>query len=162
MLILENINDLLNEGLNKGMFYKYMDDPSVYLDGYQKYINYIVNESYVPFPDIYEPGVYTDFINADKTIYSISESVKDFLTNNKNTFKTASSILSDLGPDVAKAANIDYSTIKSLYDYILINDKNDGVKFGEILKILGISSSWAPQIQKIVSVFEAETTFCVI
>ena len=154
-LLLENLNDILNNGISKKVFSKYFDEPDEALNSYSYYIDIISNKSYVLFNgDEDGGGEYSRFFDAEATLYSTSRSIRDFLNESKPAFKIGKSILSDLGPDVAKALNIDFNLIESLYNYILVNDENDGVKFGTILDKLGISKNWIPNVKKAISVFD--------
>lgn len=154
-LALENLNDVLNNGISKKVFSsKYFDEPDEALNSYSYYVDIISNKSYVLFN---RDGEYSRFFDAEATLYSTSRSIRDFLNDSKPAFKVGKSILSDLGPDVAKALNIDFNLIESLYNYILVNDENDGVKFGTILDKLGISKNWIPNVKKAISVFDNGT-----
>lgn len=159
IFILENIDSLLNDGVNKATFNKYFnltESPNM-LENYSRIIDSITDESLVIFPDIEEIGYISNYFNLSTTLYSISPKIKEILEKNKESFKLMKSIFNELAPDVAKAANVDLKKLESLYDYILINDNNDGVLFGEIFKILGISTNWVPKFKEFISVFDAKS-----
>ena len=138
LLIAENLNDILNNGINKATIYKYFEDEADYFfDDYKYYADIALNKSYVPFPDKTEPGLYSIYFDVDKTLYSVSRSVERFLSDNKETFSAAKPILNDISQNLERVLNLDKNIIQSLYDYILINSNNDKVKFGEIFNKLG-------------------------
>lgn len=153
MLILENLNDVLNGGINKETILRYFNEEEAeeLLNTYISYINMISNKSLVLYPNKY--GYFSKYINTSKTLSSIGVEIEDFLNSNKDTFKTIQPIISELGPDLAKVINVDFSTLEQLYKYILI-DQTDGVRFGRLLEILGISTNWVLPVQKVVSAFD--------
>lgn len=151
IFILENIDSLLNDGVNKATFNKYFnltESPNM-LENYSRIIDSITDESLVIFPDIEEIGYISNYFNLSTTLYSISPKIKEILEKNKESFKLMKSIFNELAPDVAKAANVDLKKLESLYDYILINDKNDGVLFGEIFINLRDFNKLGSKIQRI-------------
>ena len=154
-LILENFNDVLNDGINKATFTKYFviddEEENKTLNTYIEFINLISNKSLILYPNRW--GEYSQYVNVSKTLSSISDSIKDFLDSHKDAFRTIQPIISELGPDLASVINIDFNTLNELYKYILI-EQTDGVRFGKLLEILGLSTNWVTSVQNVISVFD--------
>lgn len=58
-------------------------------------------------------------------MYDVIEGLKEFFEdeNSQAMFDAISNIVSQLGPDLAKVANIDFDTLNSLYNYVAFNKK---------------------------------------
>lgn len=158
----ENLNDLLNDGINITTFEELFKDIQ-YLDlKYDGMINYFTNQSelYYDLPIVMQFAIQIQsYLNLSRTIYDISPEVKEWFLEHKNQFINIKPLLLELAPHLCTAFNVDLEIFYKLYNYIFINNENDGVKFGNIVKILELPKEFIPRLSKFLTFFSSAKTY---
>lgn len=158
--LIENINDILNDGINKDIFDKAFKPFDGFDKYYEKITNYLANTSLSIYELLHREidEKYSPFFDTSKSLYDLIPDIKEFFTSEKTKalFVMVNKIVSEIGPDLSSALSLDYSTINQVYNYVVNNDKNgnDGIKITKILEIFGLKTDILPKVQKILSNFE--------
>ncbi|KAK8871849.1 hypothetical protein M9Y10_007593 [Tritrichomonas musculus] len=158
--LIENINDILNDGINKDIFDKAFKPFDGFDKNYEKITNYLANTSLSIYELLHREidEKYSPFFDTSKSLYDLIPDIKEFFTSEKTKalFVMVNKIVSEIGPDLSSALSLDYSTINQIYNYVVNNDKNgnDGIKITKILEIIGLKTDILPKVQKILSNFE--------
>ena len=121
----EHLNDLLNDGLNRTTFFKFFTKNPLLYFVYNSFIDLITNQNFI-IKHKYANKISTN-LNVDQNLYSISTEIREWYLNNKKEFIELKPIISVVGPHLCTAFNLDYDVLYSLYDYIFVNEANDGV-----------------------------------
>lgn len=151
-VIQENLNDLLNDGINRTTFVKLFGRVPLLYFVYNRFIDLLTNQYYVFHNSLFLK--ISPYLNANQDLYSTSPEVLQWFLDNKNQFIEIKQIISDVGPHLCKSLNLDYDVLYRLYNYVFINEENDGVVIENILNILDIPTDFLPQISKVLSFFD--------
>ena len=146
------MDKLINNGITLKEYEKCMGQNNNFTDTYDDIINMVSNENMKLDEPIFDNV--TQYFNLKRSIISILPDNFSFFEDNQMLFKSLRPIVADLGPDLCQVLSLDFKTIINLFDYVLINEENDGIEFGKLINILGISSEWVPNVAKILSFFD--------
>lgn len=119
------------------------------------YFDEVTDPSFVPFPN-YNGFVISHYLNVNQTLKPAGNNEL------RNTFVEYRTILTDISPDLSKIFHFDKEVIEQLYDYIFINNENDGVVVEKVMDILNIPINGIEKIQKIMSVFDSKKQISLI
>lgn len=148
------IDKIINDGANKNEVYSCFSSTD-FEESYGLYVNFASNEK-IKLSEPFFDEDFAKFFNLQQSIRDVYPNIP-FLSRYKDVFIKSRPFFEELGPDVCGVLSLDYKTVLGLYDYVLINEENDGIQFGKLFKKLKLSSAWVPQLSKIVSFFDANT-----
>lgn len=151
-LIEENLNDLLNDGINRTTFFKFFRQNQFLYFVYDTFI-YLMTNSNFSIHHKFSQKI-SPYLNSEQSLYSISTEIHDWFINNKNEFVELKNIISEFGPHLCASFNLDYDVLYRLYDYIFVNDENDRVILGNVLDILNLPHDFILELSKIFSFFD--------
>lgn len=157
----ENLNDLLNDGINSTTFLEYNKNIPFFKLMYDSSIDQISN----PLVRIYDDTDLEElssqilvYLDLAQTLNNVNPELANRLKLLNKQFSNVKPLISELGPHLSKVLNLNFEVINKLYDYILINKENDGIIFGNILKILEIPPEKINQLYSFISFFEDSQT----
>lgn len=184
-IVLENLDDFLNGGVNSDIYTKTLGSMGDFSGLYETFTTKLSNKTLQIYDEIYNPddenddsgsdndddydygsssskkmkkGAISNLIDTETKLYDVIDGMKEMFEDEdyQKMFNAISEIVSQLGPELAKAANIDFGAINNIYKYVLNNKNNgnDGVKIGKILDYLGLPKDWVPQVKKVVANFD--------
>lgn len=156
-IMLQNLNAFLNTGINKNIFSQLLGN-SNNIEIYNEILNLISDKSLIVDVNLLRSKVQlvSSLTNVNTTIYSLFPQVADLITNNKEDLISIQPIFHAFSSEMSKVLNIDANILKQLYDCIVINNKNDGAKIGNLLKILNLPVTPLTTVHKVLSVFESK------
>lgn len=149
--LINNFNDFMNNGINKTTFNDIMGNNVTNIYYYNQIINTLADQSFV-LP--YNQNTITEI----KTLYSLDPIIKEYLITNKYFFLELKEIINEIGPDLCTAFNLNFDTLIKLYNYIFINEENDGVLIQNILSLLKIPNKQIQQFNSVFSFIEGNIT----
>lgn len=169
--LIENINDILNNGINKETFNKVFEPFEGFANTYKKYTDLLADTNLKIYQLIFEDPddskdqdssssskriSFSSFFDKDKSLYDLLPDIKDYFEKNAKELEIITKIVSEVGPNLASALNLDFSTINRVYNYVVNNKNNggDGIKIAKVLEYLGLPNNWMPNAQKVASNFD--------
>ncbi|KAK8892821.1 hypothetical protein M9Y10_030069 [Tritrichomonas musculus] len=150
--IQENLNDLMNDGVNRTVFIRFFGHFPILSIVYNKFIDTITNQDFTIHIKLLKKV--SPYLNVNQDLYSISPEIKELLLQNKKQFDELKEMIAELGPHLCTSFNLDFNVISRLYNYIFINEDNDGVVIGKILEILDLPTDFVSELSKILSFFD--------
>lgn len=151
-IIQENLNDLLNDGINRTTFLNIFNRIPLFHFIYNRFICFLTNENFTIHSNL--TMKISPYFNTNHSLYSINPKLFEWFQTNKNKLIEFEQIISEIGPHYCTALNLDFDTLNRLYKYVFLNEENDGVLIEHIFDILQIPTDFIPQIAQILSFFD--------